>query len=55
MLDMSEQKWPCHGVVGATMSHPAMQNHWLPTQGLEQDSAHEGVRTATWDIIVMAG
>lgn len=35
MLDMSEQKWPCHGVVGAMMSHPAMQNHWLPTQGLE--------------------
>ena len=53
---MSEQKWQCHRAAKVMMLPPlAMQNHWLPTQGLEQDPAHKGVRTALWDIILMTG
>lgn len=55
VLDVSERKRQCPGMVGATMSSPVMQIHWLPAKGLEQDSAHERVGTALWDIILMAG
>ena len=49
--------WTCLNKSGESndVTHLAMQNHWLPTQGLEQDPTHKQVRTSLWDIILMTG